>query len=376
MTLPIFLLHNGSSALSSSAAPEKASRHLVYIKANSTSCLTVRSEKLRVKLLTHGQNRIEEMAAAEIPSVKLMDGTSIPVLGLGTWKSKPGEVKAAVEAAISAGYRHIDCSPVYENEAEVGDAIAAKIKDGTVTREKLYIVSKLWQTYHEPDDVEAGLKVTLKDLQVEYLDLYLMHFPIGFKQQSGHTSARDANNQIITTDRDYVDTWKAMEKLVEKKLVRSIGVSNFNEKQIDRILENCTIKPVTNQVECHPYFNQKSLSDHCANKGIILTAYSPFASPDRSWASPDEPKLLEDPALVAVAKKYNKTVANILLRYQIERGHITIPKSVSPDRITQNKHIFDFKMEPSDISHIEKLNRPDGRVVLMSFCKDHKYYPF
>ncbi|CAB3373315.1 Hypothetical predicted protein [Cloeon dipterum] len=324
MTLPIFLLHNGSSALSSSAAPEKASRHLVYIKANSTSCLTVRSEKLRVKLLTHGQNRIEEMAAAEIPSVKLMDGTSIPVLGLGTWKSKPGEVKAAVEAAISAGYRHIDCSPVYENEAEVGDAIAAKIKDGTVTREKLYIVSKLWQTYHEPDDVEAGLKVTLKDLQVEYLDLYLMHFPIGFKQQSGHTSARDANNQIITTDRDYVDTWKAMEKLVEKKLVRSIGVSNFNEKQIDRILENCTIKPVTNQVECHPYFNQKSLSDHCANKGIILTAYSPFASPDRSWASPDEPKLLEDPALVAVAKKYNKTVANILLRYQVKKFNVKL----------------------------------------------------
>ncbi|XP_065344139.1 aldo-keto reductase family 1 member B1-like [Cloeon dipterum] len=319
------------------------------------------------------------MAAAEIPSVKLLDGTSIPVLGLGTWESKPGEVKTAVDAAISAGYRHIDCSPTYGNEAEVGDAIAAKIKDGSVTRDQMYIVSKLWQTYHEPDDVEEGLRATLKNLQVEYLDLYLMHFPIGFKQQSGLVPAHDANNQIITTDRDYLDTWKAMEKLVEKKLVRSIGVSNFNEEQVDRILANCTIKPVTNQVECHPYFNQKSLSEHCAKRGVIVTGYSPFARPSRSWVGPDEPILLEDPALVAIAKKYNKTVANILLRYQIDCGHITIPKTVSPERMKQNKQIFDFKLDPSDISEIEKLNRPDGRIyrlALLSFCKNHKYYPF
>ncbi|CAB3373308.1 Hypothetical predicted protein [Cloeon dipterum] len=319
------------------------------------------------------------MAAAEIPCVKLLDGTSIPVLGLGTWESKPGEVKTAVDAAISAGYRHIDCSPTYGNEAEVGDAIAAKIKDGSVTRDQIYIVSKLWQTYHEPDVVEDGLRATLKNLQVDYLDLYLMHFPIGFKQQSGLVPAHDANNQIITTDRDYVDTWKAMEKLVEKKLVRSIGVSNFNEEQVDRILTNCTIKPVTNQIECHPYFNQKSLSEHCAKRGVIVTGYSPFARPSRSWVGPDEPILLEEPALVVIAKKYNKTVANILLRYQIDCGHITIPKTVSPERMKQNKQIFDFKLEPSDISEIEKLNRPDGRIfrlALLSFCKNHKYYPF
>ncbi|XP_059472849.1 aldo-keto reductase family 1 member B1-like [Neocloeon triangulifer] len=316
------------------------------------------------------------MAPADIPSVKFSDGSSVPILGLGTWKSKPGEVKAAVEAAISAGYRHIDCAPAYDNEAEVGEAIANKIKDGTVTRDQLFVVSKLWQTYHEPEVVEEGLRTTLKDLKLDYLDLYLIHFPVGFKQQSGSTSARDANNVIITTDRDYVDTWRAMEKLVEKKLVRSIGVSNFNEEQIDRILKNCSIKPATNQVECHPYLIQKSLSEYCNKNGIIFTAYSPFASPDRPWAKPDEPKLIEDPAIVAIAKKYNKTTAQILLRYQIQRGHVTIPKSVTPARIVQNAQIFDFKLSPEDVEAIEKLDRPDGRVCLLSFCKGHKYYPF
>uniref|UniRef100_A0A336L7T8 CSON005660 protein n=1 Tax=Culicoides sonorensis TaxID=179676 RepID=A0A336L7T8_CULSO len=263
--------------------------------------------------------------------------------------SKVGEVTQAVKDAIDAGYRHIDCAHIYQNENEVGDAIEAKIADGTVKREDLFVVSKLWNTMHRPDLVRPALENTLKHLKLQYLDLYLIHWPMAYKED-GALFPEDANGKVIYSDVDYLDTWKEMEKCVEAGLTKSIGVSNFNSKQLERLLAACKIKPVTNQVECHPYLPQNKLAAHHKTLGVVLTAYSPLGSPDRPWAKADDPKLMDTPKLVEMAKKYNKEVAQVLIRYQIEKGNIVIPKSVTKSRIISNANVFDFQLSKEDIA--------------------------
>ncbi|XP_017889598.1 aldose reductase-like [Ceratina calcarata] len=308
------------------------------------------------------------------PTVKFNNGNSCPALGLGTWKSKPSEVTQAVKDAIDVGYRHFDCARVYQNEKEVGEAIAAKIKEGVIKREDIFVTSKLWNTDHQPDRVEPALKKTLSDLGLQYLDLYLMHSPMGFKA-GDEFFPQDAEGNLIADDTDYIDTWHAMEKLIKQGLVKNIGVSNFDIKQVERLLANSTIKPVTNQVECHPYFDQKKLSEFCNSKGITITAYSPFAAPDRPFAEANEPLVLEDAKLKEIAGKYKKSAAQVALRYQIQRGHIVIPKSVTKSRIQENFNIFDFELSPEDVDAINKLNR--NRIVCFKpdRFKGHKYFP-
>ncbi|KYQ50361.1 Aldo-keto reductase family 1 member B10 [Trachymyrmex zeteki] len=294
--------------------------------------------------------------------VKFYNGYEVPIFGLGTWKSKPGEVTQAVKDAIDIGYRHIDGAHVYGNEKEVGAAIKAKIAEGVVKREDLFITSKLWNTFHRPNLVEPAIKRTLADLGLDYVDLYLIHWPHGFKE----------GGDLFP---NYLDTWKAMEDVLAKGLTKNIGVSNFNSEQITRLLENATVKPVTNQVECHPYLAQKKLSDFCKERDILITAYSPLGSPDRPWAKPDDPKLLEDKKLIDLGKKYNKTPAQILIRYQVDRGHIVIPKSVTKSRIAQNMNIFDFKLSPEDIAYIDTFDC-NGRICPVEGSKASPYYPF
>ncbi|XP_060524657.1 aldo-keto reductase family 1 member B1-like [Cylas formicarius] len=312
--------------------------------------------------------------AAKVPKVKFNNGNEIPIFGLGTWKSKPGEVEQAVKDAIDIGYRHIDCAHVYQNEQEVGKALKAKFSEGGVKREDLFITTKLWNTYHRPDLVEKNLKISLADLGLEYVDLYLIHWPMAYKEDAD-IFPRDSEGNIVFSDVDYVDTWKALEKLVEKGLAKSIGLSNFNKKQIERVLAVAKIQPANLQVECHPYLNQSKLIDFARSKGITVTAYSPLGSPDRPWAKPDDPQLLDDPKLLQIAKKYNKTSAQVLLRYQVDRGIIVIPKSVTKSRIQQNFEIFDFSLSKEDI---EKLNAFDcnGRLVPMTAALGHKHHPF
>lgn len=310
---------------------------------------------------------------SKVPNVKFNNGIEIPILGLGTWKSKPGEVTQAVKDAIDVGYRHFDCAHVYQNEREVGVAIADKIAEGVVKREDLFVTSKLWNTYHRPGIVETALKHTLSDLGLQYLDLYLIHWPMGFKE--GDDLFPLGPNGVEFSEEDYIDTWKAMEEVNKKGLAKSIGISNFNKKQIERLLEKAEIVPVTNQVESHPYLNQNKLAEFCKSKGITITAYSPLGSPDRPWAKPEEPQLLDDAKIKEIAAKFNKSAAQIVLRYQVQRGNIVIPKSVNKGRITENSQIFDFELAPEDVDHLDTFDC-NGRICPFAEATTHKHHPF
>jgi len=315
------------------------------------------------------------MSPPKVPTVKLINGKEIPIFGLGTWKSAAGEVNKTVQDAIDVGYRHIDCAMAYSNEHEVGAAIEAKIKQGVVKREDLFITSKLWNTYHRSDLVIKGCKKTLADLKLEYLDLFLVHWPMAFKED-GDLFPKNDKDEIIFSDVDYLDTWKQMEELVRVGLVKTIGLSNFNSQQIQRVLDNCSIKPALLQVEIHPYWNQTKLVDWCKSKGIAVTAYSPFGSPDRPWATANDPKLLDDPKLGELAKKYGKSPAQLVLRWLVQREIVTIPKTVNKNRLAENLNIFDFTLSDEDMAYMFTFNRPEGRALHLSWNKTHKYFPF
>ncbi|CAH0559519.1 unnamed protein product [Brassicogethes aeneus] len=308
---------------------------------------------------------------SQVPLITFNNGKTIPIFGLGTWKSKPGEVGQAVKDAIDAGYRHIDCAHVYGNEKEIGEALKEKFAEGKVKREDIFITSKLWCTHHRPGAVEEALKNTLQDLGLKYLDLYLIHWPFAFKEGSEPFPSGDDK----FADYDYVDTWKAMEEVQKKGLTMSIGISNFNKRQIERVLQNCTIVPQTNQIEVHPYLIQTKIIEFCKSKGITITAYSPLGSPDRPGAKPTDPKMLDDVKITAIAKKYNKTPAQVVLKYQVQRGNITIPKSVTKSRIIENFDIWNFDLTKDDIALIDTFDC-NGRFCAYVDAYEHKDHPF
>lgn len=299
----------------------------------------------------------------------LSNGDRLPALGLGTWKSRPGEVYEAVLEALRLGYRHLDCAAIYGNEAEIGRALADSIAAGVVRREEVWLTSKLWNDAHAPADVEPALRRTLQDLQTPYLDLYLIHWPICFKP--GVVFPDDASGFVALADLPLAATWGALEPLRDAGLVRHLGVSNLSVAKLADLLPRCRIRPEVNQVELHPYLQQPALAAYCRAEGIHLTAYSPLGSPDRpaGLKADGEPVLLTDPVVTAIAGRLGASPAQVLLAWALAQGHAVIPKSVNPARLAQNLEARSLSLSAEDLAALAGLDRHrryvsgDGFVV-------------
>uniref|UniRef100_A0A8D2B011 NADP-dependent oxidoreductase domain-containing protein n=1 Tax=Sciurus vulgaris TaxID=55149 RepID=A0A8D2B011_SCIVU len=291
--------------------------------------------------------------------VELSDGYFIPALGFGTYK--PEEVpncktKEATKIAIEAGLRHIDCAYVYQVEEEVGLAIRSKRADGTVKREDIFYTTKLWSTFHRPKLAQSCLERSLKKLHLDYVDLYLIHYPLSMKPGE-ELYPRDENGKLMYDTVDLCAIWEAMEKCKDAGLAKSIGVSNFNRRQLEMILNKPGLryKLVCNQVECHVYLNQKKLLDFCKSKNIVLVAYGALGTQrDKKMSSPVP---LEDPVLGALAKKHKRSLALIALCYQLQRGVVVLAQSLKKNEIKENIQVFDFELTSKDMKDLDGMNR-------------------
>jgi len=291
------------------------------------------------------------------PAHTFANGDRMPLIGLGTWKSDPGEVYAAVRAAIRIGYRHIDCASLYGNEPEIGQALRDAVRDGDVTRKDLWITSKLWSNAHGRGNVEPALKKTLTDLGLEYLDLYMIHWPIALKPSA--VLPGSAADFMLPAEAPIHATWLGMEAAVGAGLTRHLGVSNFSAKKIRELLPRCAIKPEVNQVELHPLLQQPALLAYCASQGIHVTAYAPLGSGDRPGfvKAADAPVLLDNPVVRAIAEGRGGTPAQVLLAWHVQRGISTIPKSVTPARLRENLGAAQIELTANELERIAALDQ-------------------
>lgn len=311
-------------------------------------------------------------------TLALHDGGRMPAFGLGTWKSAPGDVGRAVRAALELGYRHIDCAWIYGNEGEIGEALSAAFRDGVVSRDDLWITSKLWNDRHAPEDVEPALRESLTALGIERLDLYLIHWPVAHERGK---ILPDTGADMIGPDRlPIAATWEALEQTVDAGLTRYIGVSNFSRAKLAALIDGARIRPAVDQVEMHPYLAQPDLVDFCRRERVVVTAYSPLGSPDRpdGMRKDDEPRLLEDPAVVGVAERHGVHPAQVLIAWALARDTVVIPKSVNPERIAQNLAATGLELSADDVAALDALDRgrryvdgsfwelPDGPYTLAS----------
>jgi len=264
------------------------------------------------------------VVSAKTPMIKLNTGYEMPQIGIGTWQVKGAQATQEVKDALEVGYRHVDTAEIYANEKEVGAGIHAQINAGILKREDLFITTKVWPDGSNRQKALQTIHNSLKSLNVTYLDLVLVHFPHG----------------------DYAETYKGLEDAFNQKLVRSIGISNFDRAQIDHVLKTAKVKPAVNQINIHPKNNHDDTVNYSKQLGIAVTGYSPLGTGG----------LVKDPTLVAIGKKHNKSAAQVALRWQIERHLITIPKSVTKKYIKEDFEIFDFTLTQEEIQQINKMH--------------------
>ncbi|KAI1730414.1 aldo/keto reductase family domain-containing protein [Ditylenchus destructor] len=312
--------------------------------------------------------------STSVPSIVLSNGLKMPIIGLGTWQSQPEEIELAVRTALDVGYRHIDTAKVYANEADIGNTLVAYYANGKVKREDLFITTKLWCTHNRPEDIEEEIRNSCVALKTDYVDLYLAHMPVAFNH--------DMSQQDHTVKVE--DIWKGLEAVYEKGLAKSIGVSNFNAEQIERIMKVAKV-PIHNlQVELHLNFAQFELQEVCKKHNISLCAYAPLGSPGRvnvkpppgvklTWPESLEP--LKSEVVLRLADKYKKTPAQVLLRHLIQRDIVVIPKSINPERIKENFQVFDFKLTSDEVLELNKQPQVQ-RLFLQDFMEGHPEDPF
>ncbi len=281
----------------------------------------------------------------------------LPAIGLGTWKSKPGEVRDAVYTAIEAGYRHIDCAPIYGNEKEVGEGISKAIADGHAKREELWVTSKLWNSAHRRNAVLPALQQTLADLGLEYLDLYLIHWPVAHKD--GVVNPASGNDFLSLEQLPISETWEGMEEAAGQGLARHIGVSNFHLGRVQELVNGSRIPPEMNQVELHPFLPQQQLLEGCRKLGVHLTAYSPLGSGDRATGmkAADEPSLLSHTLVKEIAEMRGATPGQVLIQWAVQRGTAVIPKSVNPGRIRENLAAAQVGLQPEDVKLLDQIGQ-------------------
>jgi 2,5-diketo-D-gluconate reductase A len=267
-----------------------------------------------------------------VPNITLNDGNAIPQLGFGVFQIEPKDTAEAVSEALEIGYRHIDTAEMYGNEREVGEAIRASGLD----RGDVYVTSKLNNAFHEPQDAREAFDRTLSDLGFDYVDLFLIHWPLPTLYEG-----------------DFVSTWKTLEEFYRDGRARSIGVSNFQIEHLEQLAAETDTVPAVNQIEVHPYFTNGAVREYGQEHGIVTEAWSPIA----------QGGVLEDPTITQIAEKVGKTPAQVVLRWHIQRGDIIFPKSVTPSRMQENFELFDFELEPDDVDEIAALDRgEDGRT--------------
>lgn len=307
------------------------------------------------------------MSQTSIPTQLLATGSRMPVIGLGLWKI-PGPVVAdTVVEAIRLGYRHLDGACDYGNEREVGQGIKRAIDEGLCTREDLWVTSKLWNTYHRGDHAKLALEKSLEDLDLDYLDLYLVHFPIALEFVPFETryppewvfDPSDEPAMMKPARVPLQETWRAMEELADEGVVRDIGVCNYTTGLLRDCLNYANRAPAVLQIESHPYLAQPRLLRFCAEQDIAVTAFSPLGAlsyVELGMAESND-AVIAQPVVVDIASRLGKTPAQVVLRWGVQRGTSIVPKTIKPERLAENAALFDFELTPDDMNAISALNR-------------------
>jgi alcohol dehydrogenase (NADP+) len=316
-----------------------------------------------------------EAPVGDARSIRLNTGALMPLVGLGTWQAdaqaEAGAVRRAVAAALESGVRHIDCAAAYGNEREVGEAIADALARGVVgSRAELFITSKLWVTRAFPEEVEGALAATLADLRLDYVDLYLVHWPVSVAKGA---SFPPSSVERLGYDADRVAAvWRAMEAQASAGRARAIGTSNFSAKKLAKLLESARVAPAVNQIESHPALPQAREVAWAAARGIAVTAYSPLGSPARParLVAAGDPAPLHDARVLAIAAKHAREPAQVLVRWQVQRGVAAIPKSATPARIAANADVFGFELDAEDLRALAALETGHRIFKGAAFVRD------